>query len=116
MSVIMGKSERFRNYFPEEQLFNNELSDEKITLIIKAYKNAGRIEESSSSTGSRDFSPRALANAHYYRTVRRTLEHVLRLMATDCKEYDVDDFLSEIIEKSSPDISLILKDEPSQQG
>lgn len=115
MPVNINQLKQFKNYFDSDQVFNNNVSDEKITLILKAYKYNLRMEELSGHVGARDLSPTALADAHYYRTIRRTLQHVLRLMAEDSKSHDETDFTEELTVYSAPDLSLILRESKNQE-
>ncbi|MGP2470891.1 hypothetical protein V1956_20280 [Yersinia sp. 2540 StPb PI] len=110
MTVILGEQSIGRVYFDDNQKFKNQINDSDINLIIKAYKHNHKMETLCSSIGARDFSPTELAAAHYYRTIKSTLELVLRLIADDVKDHDVEDFLQQLIHDSPPDISLILKE------
>ncbi|OWF79184.1 hypothetical protein B4900_10960 [Yersinia rohdei] len=94
MTAIIGEQPHGRAYFDDSQKFKNEINDSDINLIIKAYKHNHRMETLCSSIGARDFSPTDLAAAHYYRTIKSTLELVLRLIADDAKTMTLKIFFS----------------------
>ncbi len=108
----VGKSDR--TYFGEDEEFDNSLTVDGLAAVIAAYKIHERLEHIYSLDGANTLSPKTLSHAHYHRTVAGVLEGVLRMLSKTTQEYDLEDFREKYCGTFTPDISLILKPEPSK--
>lgn len=111
----LGK-QRAALYFADNQSFENSITDASMDAIITAYKYQCCIESSRNKLGAEELSPLFLAEALYHRTIRLALEGVLRLLAVDSRDYDLEDFIKKYTSGDAPDMSLILKSEKAKES
>lgn len=111
----VGNEKPFRkNSFSDEDEIGTQLTDECLTAIVEAYKYHLRMEVFWSNYGAMKFSPKELVAAHYHRTVKDTLEAILKMLITPFDGYYLGQFNEGFLAVDAPDISLILKPEPSK--
>ncbi|WP_212768489.1 hypothetical protein [Pectobacterium versatile] len=87
------------------------MSVDGVQALFDAYKEAYRLKDHFFKCGGKRLSPSMLANGQHYHAIAETLGYVLRLLAQDTDQYDIDIF-KDLVKDGPGDLSLILKEEP----